>query len=465
MAVRYRKKTLPPGEYWIGGKPVQLTESRLRSAIHNTQRLLKKGVRIPVPFAHVDESGVVPGPFIESREGAPIDHETGKPIGWRSDLNAGFLTSIRYDNGVEMEIEVDGEENDPNTPAGKIGKTIRDTSLVFRPDYRTCDGEQLGEVIYQAAVVTNPVEHGQENFALAMNETILMATSTPPAKPKPKSNGVSDATNPFAKVPGADAQKGPMGGQEPDGDEQMSEESSFELSDNPEPEQPEQDVELIDAIQALNEFGISIPSETTRDEFISRLRLCLRQYLADRGKNGNEGEKNDNDPSHRPPGETPSAPIAMSQNTSVDDSADKLVTIMMSQHALNTKAKLRSRVQRLVASGKISGKWAQDNLEPKIKQLAFSSATLTPEAIKTLQETGEFPLSEVEHMIAGFESTMGPDLTKDISAGEVSLSAPAGSIPDSSPSDAYNVWLSDETGSSNNGEDAADVSYKLALSY
>jgi hypothetical protein len=178
-----------------------------------------KGLKVPAPWKH--DFNINTFTKIEKGENGLLEDST---------KNAGFWESVRI--GVDNEtgkqqligvVEVPGDPKDPNTPAGKVGTSVRDTSIYLRRKYQMTDdsGETLNNVPMHIALVTHPIEPGQKNFELL------------------------DADNEYAIA--------------------MSE--------------LVMDTELDDVSDLLSEFGIFLPAGTTVENVVPNLRIALNQLL------------------------------------------------------------------------------------------------------------------------------------------------------------------------------------------
>jgi hypothetical protein len=466
---KFRKLALRPGEYAVvnpeTGERVQvsLSEDRLKKAVKNTNQMLKDGYRIPVPFAHADEKGRVPGPVLFTNKGAAIDPQTMQPIGWRADLNAGYVDSISYgeykgESGVVVDFNAVGDVGDHNTPAGKIGTTVRETSLVIQPDYTGGNGKSYGEVIYQVAAVTNPVETGQQNFALAMSDNRLMMATPFAAKPKPTAKPAAKPFPPAADpVEGSDAADATAAADDPaaEGDDQgAAGDAPIQITDNDNAQVQEQPID--DLIRVLNEFGLSVPDDTTPANLVDRLRLCLRQKLADQGANNQDGPSAQGSPQPPQGAGVPGSPIAMSTNVTAAPASNPAVAIMLSQLVVSQRDLLKARANKLIATGRVTKEWVEKNLFPRINAIQMNETSLTPEVLDYYGKHGVFPPSEVEHVISGLESVAGPDLTVRMSD---NTTMPQGEIPGRPEGDISatpSAWVNGVVGPQDN-----DNGYKI----
>lgn len=444
VTTKFRKLAVSPGEYYITRngvrEKIRLTKTRLMSWVKNTKRLMDNGRKIPVPFAHADDKGNQPTPIIMDENGAFLDANTNQPIGWRSDLNAGFLSNIEYGTidgreGIITDLDISGTEDNYDSPAGKFGRTIQETSLGIRPDYSDSTGESYGETAIHVAAVINPVELGQSNFALAMSETgILMAKALPKKPALPEELDESPVIEDEA-LSSAVPQEVPVEEEEevdPNApDEQEASSKPIPLRD--EVEEVDDAPDMTDLIANLQEFGLSLPEDTTPENIVERLRLLVRQKNFDTSGEGT----NDISPSAPSGSQTPSQPIAMNESSAA-------LTILLSQVAVSKRESLGQRAQALVRSGRLNQEWVDKNLTPRIESLEMSENSLTAKELDKYKSTGQFSKSEVEIMIEGFESSV-PDLTVNMSETGVSMDRPINGVAPSNPmddGDSTHSWYS-----------------------
>lgn len=184
---RFTKEIVREGNFFVsddkGGRhETTLTREQFLRWIANYQKMRSKGYNIPAPWGHDFENGV---PVRFGRDGAP------KPL-----ENAGFVEDLRLEfvagpNGEAQaalvgEFEVPGDENDANTPAGRVGKTVKETSVYIRPSFTDGTGETYDETLMHAALVLHGIQPGQPNFtpiekgsyAIAMSQMVPVAMSS-----------------------------------------------------------------------------------------------------------------------------------------------------------------------------------------------------------------------------------------------------------------------------------------------
>jgi hypothetical protein len=159
---------------------VEVTPARLEKLSSNFQRQQAKGMRIPGPWKH--DFNIT---ALSTGNNGLLEDST---------VNAGFWDSLVtkvLDNGKTAlvgTIDAPGDLNDPNTPAGKIGTVVKDTSIYTRKDLPITSGvdkeEVLEEGIMHIALVTHPIELNQENFKLQNSNDIHLVMSSMVEEPE-----------------------------------------------------------------------------------------------------------------------------------------------------------------------------------------------------------------------------------------------------------------------------------------
>lgn len=184
---RFKKDIVSEGEFWVNDPDTNtrhktvLTRARFAKWLESFNKSRAKGYNIPAPFDH-DTKNAVPLRF--GRDGVPSALS-----------NAGFIESLTQEirdagDGKSVavlvgEFDVPGDENDPTSPAGRIGKTIRDTSVYIRPNYTDGTGEVHEEGFMHAALCVLPIQPGQANFtsvpapglAIAMSQRVVVMST------------------------------------------------------------------------------------------------------------------------------------------------------------------------------------------------------------------------------------------------------------------------------------------------
>jgi hypothetical protein len=141
---------------------VEVTPERLEKLRGNFQKQLSLGMKIPAPWKHDFDITV-----LSTGDNGLLED---------SSTNAGFWEDLvikTLDNGKKGLvgiIDAPGDPNDLTSPAGKIGTSVKDTSIYTRKNLPITSGvdkeEFLDEGIMHIALVTHPIELNQENFKL-----------------------------------------------------------------------------------------------------------------------------------------------------------------------------------------------------------------------------------------------------------------------------------------------------------
>jgi len=326
----FRKQVLTKGVYNVktptGRKMTPITEEYIQKTCDTANKMIEAGIRIPAPFAHKDDDGVYPSPLLAD----DIDAKTAKKKRWSSDINGGFWNKFETNEDGELIGEVEVDES----VAEKVGNTIKETSVFVLPEWTDGEGREWENALYHVAMVTNPVESGQDNFE-ELKETPELAVAM--------SFAMSDEIN-----------------------------SSLEDTNTN---------KITELIGLLSErLNIALPGDTSPDNFFDRLVTVLL--------NINQEEVEDITTPQK--GSSPeSSPVIMSQ-----DNKDNLVELqtqagsLLGQLVESLKTNLKQRVQGMVEKGKIGKAYAETTISPQIEALAMSLEDLT--------EEGALPKSPLE---------------------------------------------------------------------
>lgn len=219
MPKTFTKEVIRPGTYWprgADGKPYRLDVSidRIRHWSKETNRLIKGGSNVPMPWVHTKEAV----PWIE-----------GKPRPGSYD-NGAYLKRLRVrkDGMLVAELEAGTDED-----AEKIGKTVKDVSF-FTPSKEWTDGngKKYKDVFTHLAMVNHPIVVGQENFVPA--------------------DGLALSLSMAVHAPGS-SHEGELG--------------------NPDQSSPKNRLESI--LELLAEHGLALPDDTDEVNFADRLYTAL----------------------------------------------------------------------------------------------------------------------------------------------------------------------------------------------
>jgi hypothetical protein len=302
----------------------------------------------------------------------------------RSDINAGFWENLRVENDPVLgdtlvgDLDVPGDPNDPNTPAGKVGTSVRETSIFVNDDFQDGRHNQYNDIPLHIALVTHPIQPGQPNFTAPANSLALaMSQMTFTMAAAPQGAYGSDRSKPSSTEPtkpGAVDQDRTDPGRQP-----------IQSATAP---------DINQVIQALRGCGIGLPQDTTDANFLERLMVALGQ------KQISDGGDDEGSPYQQPEGavtKTP-APVAMSQNTPItpDNFKDISAEVFMSHPAAqalktaneqlvahaNAQARTarQQRITSLIASGRITKEYAEQVLKPMVDTFQMSFVANAPPA-------------------------------------------------------------------------------------
>lgn len=347
----YRKKIVTPGVYNVnilgkGRETRAITSDKIRITADTCNKMLEAGLKIPAPFAHRDENGVVPKPLAEGEKGS-----------WNAAINGGYWKKFEVDpedGGLVGFVECPGDENDLNTPAGKVGKTIQETSVVMLPKWEDGEGRIWEDVLWHVALVDGKsVETDQTNFEkvdvgpeLALAMAFSMADSV----------------------------------------EQPGNQSATGVSHTSE----------VNKIRELlvEKLDIELPQDTNDMNFYDRFLTVLTSLKT---------KEEEEDLTKQPEGtESPSSPIAMSELTpeQVEVLEGKLEVIEMKSKVVlgivlvNKKQELSSRIDMLQKTGKIGKTRAKDWGE-KVEAIAMS--------LDMFDDKGDYPELAIEMAVSAME--------------------------------------------------------------
>lgn len=214
----------------------KITRQRIKHWVDTFRKMKAAGLKVPAPKRH-NLSAI---PVVDKDKLASVDDN----MGFWEDLEYGVTTDPK--TGKERAaligiVDVDGDPFDPNSKAGLVGKSVRDTSVWAKKEWTDGSGKVWNDPILHAALVVNPIEPGQSNFELVGDEsnfTIAMSSLDHDAPP-PTENDVDVDTD---KTKGS---------------------STINLS------------ELITLLRTTVE--VDLPDDTQESNLIERLSIALRQ--------------------------------------------------------------------------------------------------------------------------------------------------------------------------------------------
>ena len=332
--MRFKKPLVSAGLYTVptsdGSRKVAIDPERLAHWTSQFNKMKEKGISVPAPWAH-------------SKDSLPIQMGNDGTLP-RSDMNAGWWNKMWVeDNTLWGELEVPQNED-----AIKIGKNVRESSIYVRPQFEDGGGNIWNDSLMHIALVTHPVENGQDNFQpieMANGDEISLA--------------MSQLTEPLSMATKVEDVRGvPVG-------------SSVK-----------------DVLEALRANRIDLPDDTDDDNFMERLMTALRQKKVSESPEEESITKQPEGAKEQP------APVAMSQTKDqknevqgVEKNQDAVELVMSHpkyqaaqqtiQFLLNhlgeqAKTGLSERRDNLISGGKITEEYAQQHLDPAIEAFQMS---------------------------------------------------------------------------------------------
>ncbi len=370
-----RKPIVSEGVYRLAdGNLAVIPSARINHWASEGMRFLNAGNKIPLPWSHIDpatKKPVVMGPHLE-----------------RSDINGGFWTSLiseyvhdinpvtgqPYGQTLIGYADVPGDPLDPNTPAGKLGTTVKETSI-YAKDFVDGRNQAFHDVPLHVAAVTHAIQPGQPNFSIAMSQyvsPVSMAAAPPPTAPPA-------GGTPKAEVPPKDESDTNDGQNKPGLNQPSAGGASVQQ-----------------VIESLRTCGIALPPDTNDANFLERLMVALGQKAISDG-----GDSNPDGTLNQPP-EGASikqpAPVAMSNVAITPENFASLITkeVFMSHPAAkamddtnkmlldmlgqSAKATRRAKLDALVAARPDLAEYAKTNLEPLLElTMSFLPGAPKPE--------------------------------------------------------------------------------------
>jgi hypothetical protein len=313
-----------------------LTADRLRKVAENGTSMLAKGLKIYAPWKHDFKNAQ--GPLGPSR--LPDSSE-----------NAGFWERLWFDdkdNALYGEIDVPREED-----ASKIGTTVKEVSPLLKPFQDGAGNTWDADSPYHIALVMHPILAGQDNFVPVTPEPAGVAASMP--EDVGFAFSMSDAQELLLteKSHPAEIAKKDEGAA-------MAVELGKEDETPVEPSAPATGAGVGDAIRALAELKISLPADTTPENFIERLVIALNAI-----HKANEPEQDTKPPTEQP------LPVAMSlgdQTVADTPAVNPLLTFAENQ----ARKGYVDRIEAAVASGRITPAYVLKHLKPMVEGFALS---------------------------------------------------------------------------------------------
>lgn len=156
---KFKKLIVTQGTYHTDLGVVDLPPERIKHWANQHTEMRKAGLLTPAPWFH-DFQKAVPvrvGDAAESALRSSAD-------------NGGFWdkmwSELQTDGKLALwgEVDAPGDENDTSTPAGKVGKTVRECSIYAAKEYKDGLGRVWKDVPMHVALCTHPIQPGQRNF-------------------------------------------------------------------------------------------------------------------------------------------------------------------------------------------------------------------------------------------------------------------------------------------------------------
>jgi hypothetical protein len=359
----FRKVIARPGTYLAknltGGRTAKtLTKEDLQEIAKTGNEMLKSGHLIPAPYGHTDPKGVYPQPlFQQTADGKTelIDSQSNHSSRWDHAINAGFWTGFETDESGALvgTLEAEGDESNPETHAGRIGKTFKQTSALLASEWTDGKGIKFTNAPLHICLTNKAVEPDQKNFEPVKNDSTLAVAMT------------------FSED---DLLNMSLDGQ----DTSTANDSSLPASASP---------EIINKIrEALkSKLKVTLPDDTDGTNFLDRF-LTVLTNLQDK----EDGEDLFSEPKGT---ETLQSPTVMS--TDSNPTTDKRSEVLLSTLVENKKSSFKQRIETLVSEGKIGRKYADSVLTPAIDAFTMSLDDIT--------EDGTFKPNYIEMSLATLE--------------------------------------------------------------
>lgn len=337
----FSKSILKSGTYNVGGKQVYVSPERVSRFAETFRQMRDNGLKIPAPYHH-DPKAV---PVRENAEPSDVD----------AYRNAGFWTQmieVKSDDGKESELigVIDAPRDED---ADRIGKTVTEVSPILADKWVDGKGNEYKDAITHVALVTHPIQPGQENF-IAMSHFLSHRDLTGQTK---------------------------LAHTEPDGDE-CPQGQNIRASN----------ATIAQALPILQRIGLSLPADTTEENFAERVivaALAIEGHQAHDDEDANREDDTQNPP---PKSKEKPSPIAMANTPKPNETpeAPQLTPEQNAQLKFANDAILdryKARIEALVHTGRAAAKYAQETLVPMLNshQVEFSAeGKLVPGPLDTV---------------------------------------------------------------------------------
>jgi hypothetical protein len=327
--VKFVKEILTEGTYSVstpsGSKNKTIKAEDIKKYSQTASRMVKAGVKIPAPFKHVND-----GKFVTPLEEAVESVDPTK--------NAGFWEKfyVRKNEHGTLSLygilEAPGSEEQPDSPAYKVSRTVKDTSIGLLPGFTDGKGREWGEhAMVHVALPVDPVEPDQTNFLPLPEDYEVIAMS------RKMTTNVSQV------------------------------------------------------LTLLADRGISLPSDTTSDNFMDRLTVALMNNNSDGGaltKKPNNGKVETYPimmsltPKQveailaanltNPETNAPFTPEDLKDTPSEVDQYKSAAEAMSLQLNVVYRDRYQERIKSLVSSKRVSQQYADEHLMPLANSVQMS---------------------------------------------------------------------------------------------
>lgn len=386
------KILLTPGVFEVNNGPKKEIDSfsvdRLRRIAQTGQEMIDNGLKIPIPFAHYDKNKEMPRPVVVSESGEELDPCTGKPCTWDASLNAGFAKAFytNEEGALVVVLESFGDDNDLNTPAGKLGTTVQETSIGLAQSYRDGKGRTYKDAPVHIAACIKAVEPGQDNFVLSSEETEEMVVVS-----------MSNMKMPAKTMSTTNYRPGENQNRDLDA-EDTNDDGNASATDLP---------TLLNLLRKLKS-PIDLPKDTTEDTLVSNLVIAVNQKISDE-KNCESTQPGEGDAKPKPPQKAQEKQgfTTMSNTTDTPDpnavatpqQPSQESTILMSMLVNSQKTDFQKRIDAIVKGG-VAQAWVDKHIKPLLDSVDVKTMSLAD----IDQTTGKVSkLAAAEALIAAME--------------------------------------------------------------
>ena len=371
----FSKEIVKEGKYLTrnpdGSKTYKdVTKEDIEVAVNSFNEMKERGLKVPAPWKH--DLDITVEKVVEGDDGVLED----------STKNAGFWTELSCEENDEGQmvlhgkIQAPGNPNDPDTPAGKIGTSVQDTSIYMKRKYELTDdsGDTIDNALMHIALVSHPIEPGQENFQLEGEESLAMSQ----------------------------------------GDLVVCMSQYLDPSDLSEL-----------AILLSETVNLYLPAGTTMDSLVPNLTIALEQCKMSKKKDNYDNStsnsdntfqmepvvmnlskkqqdalingKVDNPDTGRPYQASDFAEQANPEPAKIDIAKDPVVMGLTNTLKATNQSNFRNRINGLIESGRVTKEYADSNLIPEVDNYS-------PE----FGEDGSVKACPLEGIIMGLESVPAP---------------------------------------------------------